>query len=88
MERELTSQYTSVHRRARCHHTTVFNSVPHRTEGRSQSKRAGSAPGRVPSGTTGLAHNHTLATKRDILTLHGQEGLKGQKYTTRIFQQP
>lgn len=64
--------------------TPQYNNVPHRTEGRSQSKRAVSAPGRVPSRTTGSAHNHRLATMRDVLTLRDQEGLKGQKYTARI----
>lgn len=63
---------------------------PQGTEG-----KAGLRP-RVPSGTPelvpretrGSAHDHRLAITTDILTRHDQEGLKGQEFTTRIFQQP
>lgn len=68
-----TSQYTDGHVVI----TPRFNNVTHRAEGRSWPQRAVNAPGRVPSRITGSAPNHKLATARDILTLHDQEGLEG-----------
>lgn len=64
--------------------TMWCKTTPHRGEGRSQAPCAL----RHPRETRGSAHDHRLAITTDILTRHDQEGLKGQEFTTRIFQQP
>lgn len=74
----------SVHKWECCSHIMVSERTTHK--GREGSSRA-YAPGCVLSETPGSAHDHTLATTRDILTPYSQEALKGEKFTTRIFQQ-